>query len=517
MSYLFLALLGILLLLALVSFGLGQSRWSVASVAASFLIVLALGGYLFLAARLLSFEWKWVESVRGKQTRLHEVVDAVRPSTDGRLEPIPGRQSLAALEAERDRWLRALGRIDTWRGRRWERASFEPPAKDGETGTLTLPPARGEPVPEDASAPAADPPVAASGTPLDPGMTLYLFDDTPVSEGGRYIGSFVVDEVTAAADGGQTVTVRQTAARDPYDSRVWERSYDNVSVFDQLPTDRWTAFTSTPTGDAAAAPEGVAPQPRKRSLENLEAEALVQEQYRDELGRHALTAADVAEAIPESQWTEVRDRLAAGMVLPGEYWAVARFGDAVDRDTFLGVEGPSDQLAVEMELGTAFELLDDGKVTIEKVFYRRPLRDAETIVHGSVMPGGDGAGTDILADGLAGLMRSLRRDIAALDESNRQLDVAQEKAEAERSLLSTQARELRADLDTWEVDVGAAERTAAAFEAAVETATRRLADTERAVVELGRLLNSDVGRAVEEIDQIAPPPGRAAGRAATAF
>lgn len=517
MSYLFLALLGILLLLALVAFGLGQSRWSVASVAASFLIVLALGGYLFLAARLLSFEWKWVQSVRSKQTRLHEIVDAAKPSSSGRLEPIPGRQSLAALEAERDRWQRALGRIDTWRGRRWERASFEPPATDADTGTLTLPPPPRDPVPEGEPPPAADTPVAASGTPLDPGMTLYLFDDTPVAEGGRYLGSFIVDEVTPAADGGQTVTLRQTAARDPYDAEVWDDDYDNVSVFDQLPTDRWTAFTSTPTGEAAAASEGVAPQPRKRSLEELEADALLQQTYRDELGRHALTAADVAEAIPESEWDRLQTGLEAGSILPGEYWAVARFAEAVDRNAFLGVEGPGDVLAVEMELGAAFDLVADGKVTIEKVFYRRPLRDAETIVHGSVMPGGDGAGADILADGLAGLMRSLRRDIAALEESNRQLDVAQEKAEAEQTLLATQRDELRADLGTWAKDVEAAERTAAAFEAAVQAAARRLADTERAVVELGRLLNADVGRAVEEIDQFAPPPGRAAGRAATAF
>lgn len=516
MSYLFLALLGILLLLALVGFGLGQARWSVASVVGSFLIVLALGGYLFLAARLLSFEWKWVQSVRAKQTRLQEVVEAVKPSSSGKLKPIPGTQSLAALEAERDRWQRALGRIDTWRGRRWERASFAPPANDAETGTLTLPPPRA-PLPDGEPGAAADAPVAASGSPLDPGMTLYLFDDTPVSDGGRYLGSFLVDEVTPAADGGQTVTLRQTAARDPYDSKVWDQDYDNVSAFDQLPTDRWTAYTSTPTGDAAVAPTGVAPQPRKRTLEELEADALLQEKYREEVARHALTPADVAEAIPEEEWDQLKSKLAAGSILPGEYWAVTRFAEAVDRDAFLGVEGPSDDLAVEMELGTAFELVDDGKVTVEKVFYRRPLRDAETIVHGSVMPGGDGAGADILADGLAGLMRSLRRDIAALEESNRQLDVAQEKANAERNLLATQAGELEADLKNWARDVASAEQTAAAFEAAVQAAARRLADTERAVVELGRLLNSDVGQAVEEIDQIAPPPARAAGRAATAF
>jgi hypothetical protein len=510
MSYAVLALLGILLILALVAFGLGQRRWSLASAIASFLVVLALVGYLFLAARLLSFEWKWAESVRAKQARLHELEDALRPSPSGRLEPIPGKKSLTELEAEKARWDRALGRIDTWRGRRWEKASFEPPEADDQLGTLTLPPPAKEPPPEgDAAAETAAAPV---GTPLDPGMTLYLFDDTPASEGGRYLGSFSVDEVTPAGGGGQTVMLRQTAPRDPYDTKVWQQAYDNVSVFDQLPTDRWTAFTTTPTDEPADA--GIAPTPRKRSLEEIEAEALLQEQYREELARHALTPADVAEAIPEAEWLALREGLADGRILAGEYWAVATFKESVDRNTFLGLDQDGDSLDVEMELGTAFDLQDEGKVSIEKVFYRRPLRDAETIVHGSVMPEGDGAGANILADGLAGLMRSLRRDIAALEESNRQLEVAQQKADEERKLLGTQADELGSDLTQWDKDVKAAERTAAAFAAAAEAAARRLADTERALVELGRQLDAEIGRAVEEIDQVAPPPSRGAGRAA---
>jgi hypothetical protein len=311
--------------------------------------------------------------------------------------------------------------------------------------------------------------------------------------------------------------LRQTAPRDPYDTEVWQHDYDNVSVFDQLPSDRWTAFTTTPAGDAAPPDAGVAPRPRMRSLEEIEAEALVQEQYREELARHALTASDVAEAIPEAEWQALRDGLADGRILPGEYWAEARFKDSVDRNTFLGLENDGDSLEVEMELGTAFDLKDEGKVTIEKVFYRRPLRDAETIVHGSVMPKDDDARPDILADGLVGLMRSLRRDIAALEESNRQLDVAQQKAEEERQLLGTQADELGSDLTQWAKDVAAAEQTTAAFAAAAEAAARRLAQTERAVVELGRQLDAEIGQAVETIDQVAPPPGRAAGRSAAAF
>jgi FtsZ-binding cell division protein ZapB len=523
MSIVAIALLGILLLVALVAFGLGQGRWHWASVAASFLLVLTLGGYLYLAARLLAYEWNWAQTVRSKQVRLHDLEYSRQAGPDGELADM----SLETLAQVRNRWQRALDSVDTWRGRRWEHASFSPPAADGETGTLQLPAPPRDPATE--GDPSADPGAAAPagaaasapGVPLDPGMIVYLFDDTPFKDGGRYLGSFIIEAIEPSEDGGQSVQVRQTAARDRFDSEAWEHDYDNVSVFDRLPTDRWAAFSSTPTdlrepaeagGDVSARGAGVAPAPQRPTADTIE--ELVAEQFRPGMHRHALNAADAPEPIEQTEWAGLRDAIEAGSLLPGEYWALATFSDRVDRDAFLGIEGsPSDELTVEMELTTAYELQDEGKATIKQVLYRRRLLDAETLVHGSIMPGGD-----ILADGLAGMMRSLKRDIAAVEASNQQLEASQQSANAERDVLNRQADELSADLTNWARDLAAATRTAEAFATAAASASQQLAKTEEQVVTLGRALDAEVGQAVEEIDLAAPPPGgRAAGRPAASF
>jgi len=112
-----LALVGLLWLAAVIAFGIGHKRWSWVSVAASFLVVLSLSGYLYLSARLLQFEWRWVQSIRGKQVQLHAVRDGLRPAASGRLETIADVKSITELRRERDRWARAVDRIDNWRGR----------------------------------------------------------------------------------------------------------------------------------------------------------------------------------------------------------------------------------------------------------------------------------------------------------------------------------------------------------------------------------------------------------------
>jgi hypothetical protein len=518
MSIVAIALLGILLLLALIAFGLGQARWSWASVAASFLVVLTLGGYLYLAARLLHHEWKWSQSVRAKTLRLHELEYAREAGPEGELAAM----SLTTLTQVRDRWQRALDSVDTWRGRRWEHASFSPPEGDDQEGTLNLPPPAREPVPEGETAPPEGTAAAAAGNPLDPGMILYLFDEASFNDGGRYLGAFIVAAIDQDPEGGHSVTVRQTAPRDHYDSEAWAHASGDVVVFDQLPTDRWSAFTTTPTerrepveaDDGPATPAAdIAPTPVRPTPATIE--ELVAEQFRDGVQRHSLTAAETPGQIEPAEWPGLRDSIEEGRVLPGEYWAQAEFTDSVDRDTFLGLESPSadGDLKVEMELTAAFELEAEGKAKIRKVFYRRPLLDAETLVHGSIMPDGE-----ILADGLAGMMRSLKRDIAALEASNQQLEASLASATQEQHLLGKQADEISADLVNWARDVAAATRTTEAFAAATEAAAKRLADTEREVAELGRALDAEVGQAVEEIDLVAPPPaGRAAGSPAAAL
>jgi hypothetical protein len=525
----FLAVVSLLLLTALVAFGVGHKRWSWVSVAAAFLVTLTLTGYLFLAARLLQFEWRWVQATRAKLVRIDEVRDAKRPSGDpqnpGPLEKIAGGRSLVELRQERDRWQRALERTANWRGRHWDKASFRPPANDGETGTIELPPpatvaADDDPAAADPGAdPAAAPPPAAerpAGQPLDPGATVYVFDETPAKDGGLYLGAFRVAAVAPdGATGRLTLTVTQTAARDDYDRQAWSRAYDAVTVYDTLPADRWLAFSETPR---AAGPDGVAqqiaPQPAKKSEEDLA--ELVPQPFLADVERHALSAADARdrEVVEEADWPALREALDKGERLPGEAWAEFEFKKLVDFDTFLKIErgdGPEpESLGAEVELGTAFELLDDGKGTITKVFYRRRLIDAETLVHGAMVPGG-AAAADLMTDGLAALMRGLQQDIAALDAANQRLVASETNAAAERSLVQAQVAELEADLATWERDVTAATRLADAFDAEAAQAAKRLQATEQTVVELGRELDTLIGKTVREIDRVAPPPpGRGA-------
>lgn len=513
-----LVLVSILLLTSLVAFGVGHKRWSWVSVAASFLVVLTLGGYLYLAARLLEFEWRWVQSARATQVRINEVRDALRPSTDpthpGRLEPIPDGRSLAELRQERDRWERAVERIDNWRGRYWERASFRPPTPQGAAGSITLP------------APAA-PEGAGGGRPagvaIDPGTIVYVFDETPAAEGGIYLGAFLVGKVaTDAATGGLTLSVEQTAPPDDYDRGAWSRAYDAVTVYDKLPSDRWLAFSKVArTSGSESVDERIAPRVTKRSADELA--ELVPQPFRADVERHALSArdADERETVAEDDWQALRESLAAGETLPGEAWAEVAFKDQVDLDAFLGLEregaaGDGSSLEVEVELGRAFELQGDGKVTIRKVFRRRRLIDATTLVHGSVVPGGEAA-ADVMADGLTTLMRTLQKEIAALDAANKQLSQGQANVTAERALVGEQVTELTADLGRWERDVAAATKLAEAFEAEARRAAERLAATEQDVVRLGRELDQAVGEAVRGIDGVAPPPGRGAAAPAATF
>lgn len=537
----FLAVVGLLLLATLVCFGVGHKRWSWVSVTASFLVTLTAAGYLYLAAQLLNFEWRWVQAARRTLVRLDEVRDAKRPTGDplnpGPLEKIEGVKSLAELRQERDRWQRALERTSNWRGRHWEKASFRPPANDGETGTIELPPpeivaAEDAPAADPAGDPAADPaaaeaaPAAApgSGQPVDPGATVYVFDDAPAKDGGLYLGAFRVTEAVAdPATGRLTLTVAQTAARDAYDRQAWSRAYDAVTVYETLPADRWLAFSETSravaTDDVATQ---IAPQPLKKSEEDLD--ELVPPEFRADVERHALTAADARdqEVVEEENWPAEREKLEGGKRLPGEAWAEFEFNDLVDFDAFLGIErgdGPEpESLAAEVELGKAFELADEGKGTIRKVFTRRRLIDAETLVHGAMVPGGAEAAADLMADGLAALMRRLQQDIAELEASNARLDTSEKNTAAERDLVQVQVAELTADLDEWKQDVTAAEKLAEAFEAEAGEAARRLQETERAVVELGRELDALIGKTVREIDRVAPPPaGRGAAAPAATF
>ncbi len=595
MSYAEIAIVaGIFLLLVfnVVAFGIGHKRWSIVTVVAAFLVAFTIPTYFYYSAQLLGHEWRWAQAARTFQERIARVRDAQEPSQAedslGRLVKIEGMPSIRELEQTRDRWERALTRIDNWRGRHWQGAAFNPPQADGQTGTITLPvgaevapageaPPVPPPAPPAADAPAADapasgPPATVGGapdaaapaaevvtppaepapapedgaappqpasTPVDPGSTVYVFDDAPYAadpdaadSGGKYLGAFLIQAVELV-DGRYVLTIQQVAPRDAYDTKAWSRAYDAVSVYTELPTDRWLAFSEThgtpPDEDPASDEARIAPPPKKRLAEILD--ELVPEfasdagglakymNFRDRVKQHALSAADVREAIDETQWPDLRERIASGDVLPGEYWAEVTYNDRADMETFLGVApedlGDDASLSIEVDLASAFDEADADKVTIDKVFYRRPLVDGLTLIHGTALPA---AGDNLFSDGLAALRLVLQREIAALNIAKQRLDTGLTKARAELDLLNTQKRQFGEDIEQWDRDVTAATRLADRFEAEAKAASTRLAETEGLIVELGKAVVTEIGKAVDEVDRVAPSAtARGAATPATPF
>lgn len=518
MNYAILGLIAVVLLAGLVAFGVGHRRWSLGTLIAAFLVLLSAAGYLYVASRFAAYEWSWSTFVRGKQVQLAKVRDALVPDAGagGRLKPIGGddltSKPIAELVREQERWQRALDRIDTWRGRFWTKASFEPPKKDDATGKLEIPFAAAEPAPAEGEAAAgeADKP---GEPPLNAGATVYVFEDVPAQEGGRYLGAFTVQ----AADVDQAarryvLTVGQTAPRDHYDAEVWKQGYDAVTVFETLPPDRWLAFSKTP-----AATEGaeVMPEPKRLSIEQVE--ELLQERDRQaaflaEVEKHE-TVAD------KEQWERIRQDLDAGKEPPGSYWAVVKFNDAAtvaekleDDESQRSFE-PGDQ--AEFDLQTAFQLAEKKTVTIEEVRYRRRLRDAGTFMHGSRIFRSSDAGGDadafrdgIAADGVSALVAVLRRELAALQSSTERLAASRTDVETEIKATAERLRRLTEDKQRWDRDAAAAERTAGAFDEEVERTRQKLATAERAIVSHAADLREAIGRLMERIDAAAPAPSR---------
>ena len=125
MTYALLGLIALVLLLGLVAFGVGHKRWSWGTLIAAFLVLLTAAGYLYVASRFAAYEWSWANFVGSKQVQLAKVRDALvpDPAAGGRLKAMAGgdgeleAKPIAELVKERERWQRALDRIDTWRDR----------------------------------------------------------------------------------------------------------------------------------------------------------------------------------------------------------------------------------------------------------------------------------------------------------------------------------------------------------------------------------------------------------------
>lgn len=507
-----LAAIGVVLLVGLVALAVGNRGWSVGTVVAAFLVLLSAVGYLYLATRLAARDAAWARSVTDLETRLAEVRDGQRPGTDGRLEPLPGVRSLAALRKERDRWVRTAATVDTWRDRFWTNASFEPEPGDGAriAARIVVPrPQRPAPAGEGGAAPAADAaPQPAAPPLLTPGASIFIFDDSPLAEGGRYLGAFTIREATFDA-GIDSQVIKATLIGEPNERErgLLAEPHGPVTVYDRLPVDRWIAFYRTqPPAEGGAADAG---RPRDDlaaefdGIDDDQVRALVRA-FLDRFERH-----DVE--VPEPQWDEAVARLADGSAMPGTVWATVSFSQAhsfADGSGSTPREFTTGEQA-EFDLATAVDLRDRGIVKIERVIERRPLADASAAIYGTqVVPAEAGAARPVQADGALALARQLRADTLVIENAAKRLADALKATQSHTASMEDIAGQLRDDLASWDRDVTAATGLADAFAASVDRTTRARQDADRAIVALGQELTAAMGRLAAEIDLVAPAPPR---------
>jgi len=480
MEIVLLALIPLVLLAGLVLFAFGYRGWHWGTITAAILVLLAAGGYTFLAAMLAERERAWRAFVTDYQSKLASERDALVPGTEGRLVADANRKSLATLAHERSRWKRVLDRIETWRGRHWDRAAFSPPAvaADGSftPGRLTL---------ED-----------VDKVTINTGAELYLFDAAPVEESGRFLGAFTVTAVD-----GNSLSVIPALPPTAADIALWQGGREEVSIYEDLPVDRWMAFHRT--APTAEADDGSAATPEQRKSDPEDLLKHLESQL-EEVRQHA-------EPVPEQEWPTLVEGLRNRSVLPGTYWATVEFKEAHSLPRVGGE--PTDFEAGQtatFDLETAQKLADDGLATLVAVERRRPLADAQTALRGSdyQLTGAGGDQPTIRIEGVAYIRRMLEADIAAINATTGKMKAAKTSADNQLLLHTQEAEDLDADLAKWRSDAESAGRVADRFKARVADAGAELAAIETAIVELGRELAGASALLVGAIDERAPAPVR---------
>jgi hypothetical protein len=480
MEIVLLALIPLVLLAGLVLFAFGTKGWHWGTVTAAILVLLVAAGYTFLAGMLAERERAWRAFVADYQAKLASERDALVPGSEGRLVPDDDRKSLAVLAQDRARWKRVLERIETWRGRHWDKAAFVPPvvAADGSVtaGRVTI---------ED-----------VDKLTINAGADLYLFDTAQIEENGRFLGAF-----TVAAVDGNALSVVPALPPTAADTALWQAGREEVTVYEDLPVDRWMAFHRTVPAAEAADGSPAAPEQRKADpedmLKHLESELA-------EVRQHA-------EPVAEEEWPKLVEGLKNRSILPGTYWATVEFKESHSLPKAGGepTEFEAGQTA-SFDLETARKLADDGAATIVAVERRRPLADAQTALRGSdYQLAGEGADRPtIRIEGVAFIRRMLEADIAATTATTDKMKAAKASADKQLQLQTQEAGDLDDDLTKWRTDAESAERVAARFETRVTDAGTELAAVETAIVELGRELAGASALLVGAIDERAPAPVR---------
>jgi hypothetical protein len=516
-------------LIAIVSDAIRNRGWSWGTIAAALLLLAAASGFFYLAARLADRERAWRTKVAANEKQ----IDELRGSSP---------ESIAGIRAKRNRWRRVQTFVDTWRGRSWRATGFAPP-RGGRPGSIAL---------KMSSADAAAAPIAV-------GAELSIFDDKDLQEGGKFLGIFRVQAVETADDSCQISLVATESPLPPsdVDKAAWSQDYDEVTVYEHLPVDRWMAFQTlsdhAKDDGGSEDADGWLPKSHKTPddrLQRLE-DTMKHPKHHDEV-------------IPEDEWQAEADKLARGQIPPGSLWAVVEFendvtysprekkfvlGEAAapaeaeatdgteqknmkqegetekkkeDDDDAGPVGAPGEMQpgqmidpggekkekeetrvftkgsTAEFDYQTAAALQNDKQwCRIKSVIYRRPLADPFTALRG----GEESQGMYRIKQTLLNEIAAIERNIGRISASGKNVDMQSERVAREKG-------ELEEDLVQWEEDVAAAGRAATAFDARFKAATLELGGLEAEIVDLGRQLRGAVAALTQTIDAAAPPPVR---------
>ena len=532
MDVVLLAIIGLVTLLGLVAIAVGNKGWSWGTVAAAILLLLAATGYIYLAARLAERERSWRTLVAKNQAEIDRIVGKGGPGAAA------APKSLAGLRNSRDRWMRALAFVDTWHGRAWKNATLSPP-RDGKPGTISIEMASEE----------------SEVAPLTAGAEVAVFDNASVEDEGRFLGLFRVQAVTAAkgAENAQLTVVPAATPAPPSesDTKLWTRNYDEVTVYEKLPVDRWLAFHRTP-GDAAGADDDTKPDggsanrwmPRPEKTSGEDHLKSLEEQM------EALKAHD--EKVPEEAWPQLGEKLAAGEILPGRYWANVEFTENVkftkkegftlddsaedakpERDDAAepgesgaggGGAGPMDAdptagaitkrfkqkrfkkgETAEFDLQTAIDLQNDKQLgRITSAVERRTLTDPLTAIRGAEFGAKTADGQPLRAEGLDAIRQGLLVEMQSIDEAMARIKNSRDNVEKQSDAVADETKQLKGDLTSWGKDVAAATETADAFDDRLRAATIELAAMEDSIARLGKALSGDWATLTEAIGAASP-------------
>ncbi len=545
MTYVILAIIGILFLAALVFVGVGAKGWNAGTITAAVLVILSSLGYLLLVSMVGERERAWRERVNSLRADVARARDGLILNPDGSTSPV-GECSVNSLQncsvedlAElRERWTRQRERVNSWRGIWWRHARFTAPG-NGQPGTVEI---------------------TTSETPaINEGAPVYVFDETVDGQQGGYVGAFQVTAVN-----GSSLDITPLVPADDTDLRRWALPHDDVLVLESLPVDRWLAFYKTDDTSADPTWPGVTPDDDVAAVEQMNTDITT---FTINGGNAPLIPADVIEAgrvfealasTPEPPpgvgWAEVTfgeatdftwpdgtvTRFQAGEVVPafpaeqlpllladagqaayrwvippGLYWADVRFKEAYTHQT-----NPNDEPIVfeagseaVLDLKTAEQLAASGTTEVLRRFYRRPLTDGQTQMLGAdavtkrvgneePVPVFD----NLQALGLYRIRKDLERTLENSEARTRALQGATENATNQLALLDEKKAQLTDDQQGWEQDLQAAERIEASVQQRHDTIAAELRETEEAIVELGRELRRLTANVTAEIDRRAPAP-----------